>query len=232
MESSRASDRLKESCGCPAEVTPLRVPRSRSREQTPPSSDNSDPEDEISDTNSNTNSTDNVWVDVDEFFSAAPVTSPTRGVDELVNIGMTRLPAPQPSVEHDENRTNTPNSEGRTRIPISLRSKGPKSNADLGGYYFRQVMHLLEKKHQDIMFYEEVENHSIMHLDWASQVGDIQETEDSRNDKSEEGTGLASKLEVSAAIKSTSFCCHAALAHLGLLANIFSLTVGQNHVLR
>ncbi|KAJ4383752.1 hypothetical protein N0V85_008423 [Neurospora sp. IMI 360204] len=184
MESSRASERKD-----PAEVTPLRVPRSSCREQTPSSSDDSDPEDEISDTNNN------VWVDVDEFFPAAPVTSPIRGVDELANIGMTRLPAPQPSVEHDENRTNTPNSEGRTRIPISLRSKGPKSNADLGGYYFRQVMHLLEKKHQDIMFYEEVENHSIMHLDWTSEVGDIQETEDSRNDKSEEGTGLASKLE-------------------------------------
>jgi hypothetical protein len=134
MESSRASERKD-----PAEVTPLRVPRSRSREQTPPPLDNPGLEDEINDTSS----TDNVWVDVDEFFSPAPVTSPTRGVDELANIGMTRLPAPQPSVEHDENRAKTPGSEGRTRIPTSLRSKGPKSNADLGGYYFRQVMHLL-----------------------------------------------------------------------------------------
>ncbi|KAK3953282.1 hypothetical protein QBC32DRAFT_313146 [Pseudoneurospora amorphoporcata] len=188
MESSRASESKD-----PAEVAPLRVPRSRTREQTPPPRDNSDGEDKVNDTNG----ADNAWVDVDEFFSAAPVTSPTRDGDPLPNIGMARLPAPEPSVEieYHEYTAKTPGSDGSNKIPISLRSKGPKSNADLGGYYFRQVMTLLERKHQDIMFYEEVENHSIMHLDWASEVGDIQKTQASRNDKYQEGSGLASKME-------------------------------------
>ncbi|KAK3484700.1 uncharacterized protein B0T23DRAFT_57877 [Neurospora hispaniola] len=182
MESSRASERRR----CCA-MTPLGFSRSPSSSPL----DDSDLEDENNDTLGRANA----WVDVDAVFPPAPATSPTRGDDELADVGMARLPAPHPSVEHDENSLKTVDSADSTPIPTSVRSKGSKSNADLGGYYFRQVMHLLERKHQDIMFYEDVENHSIMHLDWASEVGDIQETQASRNHKSEEGTGLASKLE-------------------------------------
>lgn len=192
MEPSRAPERKD-----PAEVTPLRVPRARTPlPNSPRRADAVDGDD----------NKDNAWVDVDELFpDASPVTSPTVGDDELANVGMDCLPAPQSSVEHAENRADTPStSEVLRKTSIILRSKRPKSNAELGCNYFRQVMQLLEKKHQDIMFFEEAENHSILHLDWASEVDDIQETDDYRKDRSVDRSGLASKLEVSAANKQSS----------------------------
>lgn len=173
MESSRASEG-KDSGG----VTPLRIPRNRTREQTPPprdgSSDSTDSTSSDKVEAKDTKSAENAWVDNDE-----PPTSPVAG-GEIDNTGMAGLPAPSPSVEveHLKDMPDIP-----SRVSSSFRAKSP--NAALGGVYFRQVMALLERKHQDIRFYEEVENHSIMRLDWAS----------------EERDGLSSdKLEVSVTI--------------------------------
>ncbi|KAK3391443.1 hypothetical protein B0T20DRAFT_473019 [Sordaria brevicollis] len=184
MDSSRESERKD-----PAEGTPLRAPRARTPvPDSPPRAD--------AHAVHLPDNKDSTWVGIDEVPDASPPHSHGTRDEELDNVGMDALPAPQPSVEHAENREDAPRaSEALRKASIMLRSKRPKSNAELGCNYFRQVMQLLEKKHRDIMFFEEIDNHTILHLDWASEVDDNQETDDSRKNKSVDRSDIASNLE-------------------------------------